>query len=87
MWSLKCRQQSAVAAHLPTCMQDQSYGASPAEVPRDSVYALGMNADGTLLASGSTEVRPRCPLRLLCPLLHVGPQLPARWPHRCAVCR
>ena len=55
------------ARMLPACppahLQDQSYGASPAEVPRDSVYALGMNADGTLLASGSTEVRP---LRLPC---------------------
>jgi hypothetical protein len=89
------------ARMLPACppahLQDQSYGASPAEVPRDSVYALGMNADGTLLASGSTEVRPLrlpCqlyPLRLLlcmlCLLALVGAQLPACCLHRRAANR
>ncbi|PSC73533.1 WD repeat-containing 48 [Micractinium conductrix] len=32
----------------------QPYGASAAEVPRESVYAISMNAGGSLLATGST---------------------------------
>lgn len=34
---------------------NQEYGASAAEVSRDSVYAIDMNAAGTLLATGSTQ--------------------------------
>lgn len=34
---------------------DQGFGASAAEVPRDSVYGIAMNEAGTLLAAGSTQ--------------------------------
>ncbi|KAL4423890.1 hypothetical protein ABPG75_001191 [Micractinium tetrahymenae] len=36
-------------------VQNQEYGASAADVPRDSVYAIGMNGAGTLVATGSTQ--------------------------------
>ncbi|KAI3432393.1 hypothetical protein D9Q98_003949 [Chlorella vulgaris] len=35
--------------------QDQGYSASTAEVPRASVYAVAINAAGTLIAAGSTQ--------------------------------
>ncbi len=43
-------------APLPCQLQNQEYGASAAEVPRDSVYAIGMSGAGTLVATGSTQV-------------------------------
>ena len=52
---------STAARPLPTHpphLQSQPYGASAAEVPRESVYAISMNAGGSLLATGSTLVRP-----------------------------
>lgn len=47
------------STHADRPVQNQDYGASTAEVPRDSVYVIGMNAGGTLVATGSTQVRDR----------------------------
>jgi len=69
-------QQAALALTYPLSspgvLQNQSYGATAAEVPHDSVYAIGMNAAGTMVATGSTEVL-RC---------QAGP-LPACLPAAC----
>jgi hypothetical protein len=53
--------------------QEQPYGASTAEAPRGSIYALAMSASGALVAAGSTQVTPpplfpRCPPSCQLPL-------------------
>lgn len=39
---------------------DDSFGATPADAARGSIYAIGMNAAGSLVATGSTEVGMGC---------------------------
>ena len=68
-------------------LQGQSYGASAAEVPRHSVYALAMSGDASLVAAGSTQVaaageRPRP--RAGGSAMRRRPALPAPLPPPCA---
>lgn len=80
--SLDAAHPTELGCPLP---QDQSFTASAAEVPRDSIYAIGMSGAGTLVATGTTQVggstRPSC---LCCqPLLL---PLPPAHPVRCCCC-